>query len=279
MNWFRFYGDALRDAKLRKVARLTGQPFAQVLGIWAAVLCFASDSHERGVLWIAPAVPVTDDDVAEAVGCNVSETLRLFQDFAMLTVEDSGAYVVVKWSERQYVSDSSTERVREHRIRQKAAPELPKPPAQASQTPPAPVPVTLQQHSGNAPDTDTELIKDDDDARARAGAIRAYENAIGFLAGAHQAGEMQAILAELQGRGVLAWWDAALRIACDNNARKWSYMRAILENSLKTGLAPGAQKSTGRNTHATGKPVDSAVLAKRRAAVENFDADAALARL
>ena len=287
MNWFRFYGDALRDAKLRKAARLSGQPFAQVLGIWAVILCYANDSPTRGALWIAPGVPVTEDDIAEVAGCNVSETLRLFQDLSMILVDNDGALVVVNWKSRQYASDSSTERVKEHRERQKQAPKPPELPKTSSETLPQQGNATLPQRCGNAPDTDTDTdteLKDEDDAGAQAvkGAIRAYENQIGLLSGAHQAGEMTAIISELHERGTLTWWNTALKIACDNNARKWSYVRAILENSLKTGIAPGTKPPAAerRNGNGTSKPrVDPAVVARQRKADDEYDNAAALARI
>jgi hypothetical protein len=297
MNWFRFYGDALRDAKLRRAARLTGQTFAQVLGVWAVILCYASDSPVRGVLWLAPDVPVTDDDIAEAAGCNVSETLQLFRECAMLELTATGAYAVSKWADRQYVSDNSSERVREYRERQKSAPKAAHTPAETPETaangphdtpetlPQRPA-VTLVQRFGNTPDTDTDTELKDDDAGARAiaGAIKAYENQIGLLSGAHQSGEMTAIIAELHARGVLVWWQTALNIACDANARNWRYVRAILENSIKTGSAPGAQKppaaagrSNGNGTLRRG--LDPALAAAKRKQADEYDNEAALARI
>ena len=126
-----------------------------------------------------------------------------------------------------------------------------------------------------------------EEAQAVAGAVRAYEGQIGLVSGAHQAGEMAALIVELYARGVPAWWQATLDIASDNNARKWSYVRAILENSLATGMSPGARRPREReprparrsNGSGTGKRLDPAVLAARRKEIDEYDNEAAIARI
>ena len=37
MPWFRFYSEAIRDTKLRRVARKSGVSFAETLGTWAVI--------------------------------------------------------------------------------------------------------------------------------------------------------------------------------------------------------------------------------------------------
>lgn len=124
MYWFRFYSEAISDKKLRRVARLTGQNLASVLGIWAIMLSIASESPERGKLYISEDTPATADDIADFAGCNVTETLQQLHDIGLVTTVD-GVICVVAWEKRQYESDNSTPRVKRHRERQKEAENTP----------------------------------------------------------------------------------------------------------------------------------------------------------
>ncbi len=71
-----------------------------------------------------------------------------------------------------------------------------------------------------------------------AAALRSYENVIGLVSGPVQAQEIGDMLAELEQRGVQAWWDTALQIAADQNARRWAYVRGTLNNCLRDGRPP-----------------------------------------
>lgn len=107
--WFRFYVEALSDRKLR---RLT--PAQRWL--WVAVLGAARQANDCGALSIA-ADPMDAHDIADLAGMTVREVERalpLFERAGMLHCVD-GMWVVTNWSERQYESDSSTERTRKHR--------------------------------------------------------------------------------------------------------------------------------------------------------------------
>ena len=42
--WFRFYSETLRDRKLERIARVTGQPRALIIGVWVTILSLANDS-------------------------------------------------------------------------------------------------------------------------------------------------------------------------------------------------------------------------------------------
>jgi hypothetical protein len=119
-----------------------------------------------------------------------------------------------------------------------------------------------QNRSNTTINTNTTSSNNDDDAgggvdnfsAGMAGAVRAYENAIGVIAGADQANEIADAIEELEKKRLLHWWASALKIACDNNARSWSYVRAIITNSLATGKAPGTDKPS-RNGRSNGRKV------------------------
>ncbi len=90
-------------------------------------------------------------------------------------------------------------------------------------------------------------LNNNNDTPVFAQAVIAYQNSIALVAGADQAREMADVVAELESRDLLPWWQMAIKAACDQNVRKWSYVRAILDNSLKTGKPPGAPKPAKAN--------------------------------
>lgn len=75
--------------------------------------------------------------------------------------------------------------------------------------------------------------------------LSAFSSRIHLIANPIQAQEMIDRLKDLRQAGVLGWWDMALKVAEDNNARRWSYIRAILDRCLREGKPPGAAKTTG----------------------------------
>lgn len=117
--------------------------------------------------------------------------------------------------------------------------EYPAPPDQG-ESPAIPTHELLVSKSISDADTDADADVDaDKDADALSSfigdAVCAYENAIGLIAGPTQTEEIKAFLAELHERGHPEWWQMALAVACDNNARKWSYIRAVLRNWQEQG--------------------------------------------
>ena len=115
MDWFRFYSEAVSDRKLRRVARVTKQAPATVIGIWTIILCIASESPERGELLIGQETPATEEDIADVAGCDVAETLRQLEEIGLIT-RCGETLLVTAWVKRQYNSDGSTARVRKHRM-------------------------------------------------------------------------------------------------------------------------------------------------------------------
>lgn len=124
LPWFRFYSEAVRDPKLRRTARETGESPAHVLGVWCILLAFANDSPERGKLLLADGIPVTEEDISDVAGCNVSETLLKLSCNGLVTF-DGTTMSIPAWKKRQFGSDSSTPRVQKHRLKGKKQPETP----------------------------------------------------------------------------------------------------------------------------------------------------------
>ncbi len=113
MDWFRFYSEAIRDAKIRRLARLMQASVAEAVGVWAIVLSIASESPERGVLLIGKGVPAEEEDLSQMAGITgVRRWLDHMKALGMLTFrQEDQAWVVTHWGERQFASDDTTGRV------------------------------------------------------------------------------------------------------------------------------------------------------------------------
>jgi hypothetical protein len=113
---------------------------------------------------------------------------------------------------------------------------------------PATFPKPLNEREGKLKVKAMEEKNDDDEGAGApvdadtAKAFTAFQNDIHLVASPYQAQEMSDVIDRLKARNVLDWWHMAVRIACDNNARKWSYVKAVLENALADGRAPGTNK-------------------------------------
>jgi hypothetical protein len=119
-RWFRSYADTHRNPK---IARLSDKDFR----LWHRLLCIAAENGGT----IPPA-----DDLKHMLSMRLdhcSEALRRFQNGGLLDPVEGG-YVPHNWNQRQYKSDTSTERVRKFRTKGNVAGNV----------------------SETAPDTDTE---------------------------------------------------------------------------------------------------------------------------
>jgi hypothetical protein len=108
--WFRFYCEAVWDRKLRRLD-------PDLRWLWVVILSAARQSSEPGRLLLTASAPMVVDDLADAANMpadRVEAGLRAMLDLELLTV-DGETWVVSKWSERQFESDSSTERSRRSR--------------------------------------------------------------------------------------------------------------------------------------------------------------------
>lgn len=142
--WLRLYSEILNDRKLKRICLKTGQPKAIVIGVWVIILALASESPERGRLLISDDMPLTIDEIIEETGLGeiAAVVIEALIEAKMIIVEEE-ELAVSKWDERQFDSDSSTERVRAYRARQNGngAPAEPEPepkpmPAPAPSSPP-----------------------------------------------------------------------------------------------------------------------------------------------
>jgi predicted phage replisome organizer len=132
--WFRCYTEIKRDRKLRRL------PIAH-RWIWVVLMAIAKESPSEGRLLLSEDLPITVDDIADEAAVDVEEVEQAIERFKEQNMihEEDGVYVLTNWDDRQFVSDTSTERVRKYRQRKKE---------------------TLLKRSGNdevtPPDTETE---------------------------------------------------------------------------------------------------------------------------
>lgn len=110
--WFRFYVEAMRDPKMR---RLT--PAERWL--WVAILAAARESCDPGSLMVADGVPMTTDDLADYAGMpmkDVGNGVTKMLELGMLCQRcNAETLSIPAWFDRQYESDNSAERVAKHR--------------------------------------------------------------------------------------------------------------------------------------------------------------------
>lgn len=106
-RWFRFYSDALHNRKVRKLPD-------DLFRAWVNLLCIAS--RNGGVL---PEMEEVADDLRVTVNDAVTVTKAL-QNLGFINAVTNQHGTVLKihdWEEMQYISDTSTERVRRYRKR------------------------------------------------------------------------------------------------------------------------------------------------------------------
>lgn len=77
------------------------------------------------------------------------------------------------------------------------------------------------------------------------------------------------------------WWEQAIKIACDNKARRWSYVRGILDRSIDQGLAPNdctVPKKYNLSSQKKGYSTHEVAAAKTKLSPEQAALAAELAR-
>lgn len=111
-RWFRFYDSALDDSKVQRLP-------AEAFRFWVNFLCLASRNNgnvSRNVSDLAFAFRMSEADVKEALAVVYEAGL----------IDDVGdGYEPHNWGERQYKSDTSTERVKRFRKRSETVSETP----------------------------------------------------------------------------------------------------------------------------------------------------------
>jgi hypothetical protein len=272
--WFRFYSEILSDRKLQRIGRATGQPAVTIIGAWSIILAIANDSPERGVLLLDEDRPWLAEDLADEFGLDLATTERLlqeFQDWHMLHTEGV-ALCVTNWQQRQFSSDSSTERVNLHRQRK------------VKQSTPVACNVSapLQERDCNAPEqnrADTDQTRADTDqtraeaeppAAAPSAAIDTWLKATGGAINAVTVDKINDEVdtcesfrlglprgspgANISGDGWVR--DAILATVEAISKPRWSYTRAILDRWRTEGYKSKQKGANNGNSSRSGGVVD-----------------------
>ena len=120
MKWFKFYGqDFLTDSKLGSL-----HPLQRLM--WVGLLCIASqDDKKTGIIKF-----LTEDRLMDLCGvrledleaCNVKQyvTLETFCNMRLVTCPDKNTFIITNYNKKQTQSSTSTERVAEWRVRNRA---------------------------------------------------------------------------------------------------------------------------------------------------------------
>lgn len=235
MKWFRVYSEIKDDPKMLEMDD-------HQRWLWICLMSLANDSELRGTILnvrlrgLASSLRTTEDKLREA--------LELYQELDMAEYdEDARTITLLNFVKRQYDKPSDTPeqtRERQRMSRQRHADVTP-------------------SHAiySDTDNTNTQTKEDDDEGAGApvdadtAKALTAFQNDIHLIASPIQAQEMTDVIDRLRARNALDWWHMAVKIACDNNARKWSYVKAVLENALRDGRAPGTNKprTNGNSSH------------------------------
>ena len=247
MPWFRFYSEAVRDTKLRRIARKTDRPFAETVGTWAIILSFASESPKRGTLLLSDGNPVDPDDISDVAGCNADETLQQLQSNGMITVTD-GIICVSAWNKRQYESDNSTPRVNKFRDKQRNVSETLHERYSNADVTPSESDTESDSDTESETYPETEVEEDrrpaaqstttaktpDPKFQERTEMTRQYQTVLGAPSTAVYP-DMIHYMTQLQARDAVAWWSLAIKETVGAKRPGWQYMKAVLTAWLAAG--------------------------------------------
>lgn len=106
MKWLRLYNETVDDPKVQRLA-------VHLYKTWVNLLCLASQYSGK--------LP-SDDDLAFRLRMSVHDIAAQMDDLilaGLIDLDGKGGRSPHNWETRQYVSDTSTERVRKHRKRRK----------------------------------------------------------------------------------------------------------------------------------------------------------------
>lgn len=242
MPWLRLYNEIRNDAKIKRIARLTGQSKFMLVGVWVTILVLANESPRRGKLLISNDIPMTYDDILDELGID-AETFRIiwdsFIDMEMISANE-GVYEVANWDKRQFASDNVAARMRKSRAKKRNGD---KPLRNGDVT------VTSQVRHSYVIDSDSD--SDSESNTNEAELDKKWGDIFSLYSNNINVSESPLTIQEMQSdeffKLPFEWWQQAVKIACDRNVRKWSYVRAILDKSIKAGVSPDSVSEEMKN--------------------------------
>lgn len=111
MFWWRFYTEMPRDRKIRRLK-------PEHRWLWCCVLTAARESPVPGCLLVSENEAYDLADLADLAGMtepSVKRGLRHMHELNLIETDDAGTWHVPAFMQRQFPSDSSTDRTRAYR--------------------------------------------------------------------------------------------------------------------------------------------------------------------
>lgn len=143
-RWYRAYEGMVTDRKIVEAALISGAKKGACIAAWACILDDCCGQQADG------AFRLTARSIAGLIDEPISVAEAILAAFAELGMVEG--QTVPSWSRRQFKSDSSTDRVREHRKRLVTTHETPRNGDETLQK----QDVAFQKHDGTAPDTESD---------------------------------------------------------------------------------------------------------------------------
>ena len=116
-DWFRLYNRMTQDPKIQ---HLSDYEFRLIIHIW----CLASDSSERGLVYVAPGVGYEPDILARGAGCREGDpvaALGILEKLQLIKVDSSRVIYINNWDKLQYEFECWTpEKRREQKALERA---------------------------------------------------------------------------------------------------------------------------------------------------------------
>ena len=252
LPWFRFYSEAVGDMKFNKIARTCGISKAEAFGAWAMILCAASESPERGKLYVTLQERYTVDDVADLIGFQKRKAQKYILALVRMDMIGCkcGVFFVVNWDKRQYTSDNSTERVKKYREKQEM-----KRSGNVTVTPP--------EVRGQNTDTDTDDRRQkEEDAAFDLFQLTCEKN--GILA--NTPGDEKTLLALVKGGAILDDLAAGIVWKVDNSSGKALHASQLL-GPTQTAMSKRLQPPKNGTRQRSGELTEAEKLAEQRKAV------------
>ena len=113
--WFRLYVEMIWDRKIRRLPEKSRWLFV-------AMLAAARQSPLPGYLMIDDDTPMETDDICDAAAMKLKDVRQGLADLSGIGLieedDETGAWWIPKWDERQFESDETTKRTAKHRSKE-----------------------------------------------------------------------------------------------------------------------------------------------------------------
>lgn len=273
MPWLRLYTETLSDRKIKMIAAELNLPKPLIIGVWTSLLMLAGESPERGRLVSNKGTALPDDFICSEIGLEngqFSKICREFVEFDMLFVDNDGIFVVTNWEQRQFKSDNSYERVKRYRRKQTKNGDDDTDDGEDNHNQ-----YTKRNVSRNGNETFQETHQIQIQNQSLNTTIPPTDFQKACISWEENIGSLSQIISDnirtYTAECPAGWVEKAIKEAAENNVRKWTYIKAILDSWLAAGQItdkpkkkPNGVNRNGRKQVAT--PADDEIAKRATAA-------------